>query len=94
MQAALLSQANASSSLRSRLRRRGVLVRVLVPSSLAPLARGMSVAVCWPATHDVGEQSGYTPHAEAVNAQRKRQLQSVERWRRRMSDNVGASTAT
>ena len=93
MEAALLSQANAGSSLRSRLRR-GVLVRVLVPSSLAPLARGMSVAVCWPATHDVGEQSGYTPHAEAVNAQRKRQLQSVERWRRRMSDNVGASTAT
>ena len=93
MQAALLSQANAGSSLRSRLRR-GVLVRVLVPSSLAPLARGMSVAVCWPATHDVGEQSGYTPHAEAVNAQRKRQLQSVERWRRRMSDNVSASMAT
>ena len=93
MQAALLSQANAGSSLRSRLRR-GFLGRVLVPSSLAPLARGMSVAVCWPATHDVGEQSGYTPHAEAVNAQRKRQLQSVERWRRRMSDNVSASMAT
>ena len=93
MQAALVSQANASSSLRSRLRR-GVLVPVLVPSSLAPLARGMSVAVCWPATHDVGEQSGYTPHAEAVNAQRKRQLESVERWRRRMSADVGASTAT
>ena len=93
MQAALLSQANAGSSLPSRLRR-GVLVRVLVPTPLAPLARGMSVAVCWPATHDVGEQSGYTPHAEALNAQRKRQLESVERWRRRMLDNVGASTAT
>ena len=82
MHAALVCQADAGSSLCSRFRR-GVLVLVLVAG---PLARGMSVDARWPATHDVGEQSGYTPHADALNPQSKRQLESVERWRRRMSD--------